>query len=103
METLEQAGIIAQGSSSLKDRYAERIMFPLKDRDGHAVGFSGRKYLPDDPSDSKYINSPETPLFRKSPLHYNYGHARESMRRDGYLYLDAVSDIHPTPATTYLD
>ncbi len=87
VETLEKAGIIASGSSSLRDRYSERIMFPLRDENGNPVGFSGRKYLPDDPSDSKYVNSPETPLFHKSELLYNLDNARLTMRKDNYLYV----------------
>lgn len=65
IDVLEKAGILSSNSETLKDRYSERIMFPLKDSDGHAVGFSGRKYLPDDPSTSKYINSPETDFIQE--------------------------------------
>lgn len=87
VEVLENAGILAGEASSLKDRYSERIMFPLKDAEGHAVGFSGRKYLPDDPSSAKYVNSPETDLFKKSALLYNFDNASMSARKDGFLYV----------------
>lgn len=87
IDVLEKAGILSSNSETLKDRYSERIMFPLKDSDGHAVGFSGRKYLPDDPSTSKYINSPETDLFKKSTLLYNLDNAIQTAKRDGYIYV----------------
>lgn len=87
VQDLEQAGIISSGSSDLRDRYFERIMFPIRDARGHTVGFSGRKYLPDDPSDSKYINSPETPLFVKSKLLYNLDNAWGPARKEGYIYV----------------
>ena len=84
---LEEAGILAKGASDLRDRYSERIMFPIRDARGHTVGFSGRKYLPDDPSDSKYINSPETSLFVKSRILYNLDNAWSSAKNEGYLYV----------------
>lgn len=87
VEDLEEAGILSKGSAQLRDRYTERIMFPIRDAFGHTVGFSGRKYLPDDPSDSKYINSPETSLFIKSKLLYNLDNAWEPARKAGYIYV----------------
>src|SRR5690606_25267827 len=47
------------------DRFRNRIMFPIKDALGRVVGFSGRVL---DDSLPKYMNSPESPLFRKSEL-----------------------------------
>lgn len=87
VETLDRAGIISANSQSLNDRYSERIMFPLKDRNGHTVGFSGRKYLPDDPSTSKYINTPETELFKKGTILYNQDNASATCKKDGYVYV----------------
>ena len=83
--TLERAGILSN-SAELKDRYSGRIMFPLSDNEGHIVGFSGRK-IDDKQEGGKYINYPETALFRKGDVLYHFDKARESARRDGYIYL----------------
>ena len=82
---LERAGILSN-SAELKDRYCGRIMFPIRDNDGHVVGFSGRK-IQESQDGGKYINYPETELFRKSAILYHFDSAKESARRDGYVYL----------------
>lgn len=87
VQDLERAGIISEGATELRDRYSERVMFPIRDARGHTVGFSGRVYLPDDHSTSKYINSPETKYFVKSRLLYNLDQAWEPAKRKGYIYL----------------
>lgn len=90
--TLERAGILSN-SAELKDRYSGRIMFPIADNDGHIVGFSGRKIL-DTQDGGKYINYPETELFRKGSILYHFDKAKETARRDGYLYiLEGFMDV----------
>jgi len=86
VETLEKAGILSSASSSFEDRFSERVMFPIKDRFGHVVGFSGR-VLSKEQSPAKYINYPETALFRKSEILYHFDVAREEARKAGFLYL----------------
>lgn len=87
IQVLEKAGIISTNSSQLVDRYSDRIMFPLKDKDGLPVGFSGRKYAKEDAEAPKYVNSPETGLFKKSTLLYNLDNALLTAKKDGYLYV----------------
>lgn len=82
---LESAGILSN-SAELKDRYCGRIMFPIRDNDGHVVGFSGRK-IKESQDGGKYINYPETALFRKSAILYHFDKAKESAKKDGYIYL----------------
>ena len=53
-----------------KDLYYNRIMFPLFDTNNRVVGFSGRIY--NSSSESKYINTKETPIFKKGENLYNY-------------------------------
>ena len=60
------------------DLYSNRIMFPLFDTNNKVVGFSGRIY--NTSSDSKYINTKETPIFKKGELLYNYYQAKEFVR-----------------------
>ena len=57
------------------DRFRGRVMFPIRNEQGRIVGFSGRTLL-QDPKAAKYVNSPETPLFRKSHVLYALDRAR---------------------------
>lgn len=85
VKTLERAGILS-GGADLKDRYQERIMFPLEDLKGRIVGFSGRT-IESHSEAGKYINYPTTPLFNKSDVLYHFAAAREIARKNGYLYI----------------
>ena len=60
------------------DLFINRIMFPLFDLNGNVVAFSGRIY--NSKSESKYINTKETKIFKKGNLLYNYHRAREFVR-----------------------
>jgi len=86
IETLESAGIISPNSTNFSDKYRDRIMFPLSDISGELVGFSGRKYLDDDPS-AKYMNSSESVVFKKSELLYNFNNAKDAIRKANYVYV----------------
>ena len=57
-------------NESGKDIFINRIMFPLCDLEGNVVAFSGRIYSTKD--NSKYVNTKETPIFKKGELLYNY-------------------------------
>lgn len=94
IETLQEAGILAQSSSGFYDRYRNRIIFPLENIQGDIVGFSGRIYKDIDHNEAKYVNSPETSIFRKSDILYNYKNARETCRKEGFLYiLEGFMDV----------
>jgi len=72
-------------SSKEKDLYINRIMFPLFNITGEVVGFSGRIY--NTSNGSKYINTKETPIFKKGELLYNYHIAKDEARKEKYLIL----------------
>ncbi|MBI3985593.1 MAG: DNA primase [Lentisphaerae bacterium] len=60
------------------DRFRNRLMFAIHDEQGRVIGFSGR-ILDKDASPAKYINTPETPLFRKSRVLYALHRARQAI------------------------
>ena len=72
--TLNNIGL----STSDKDVYSNRIMFPLYDLNGRIVGFSGRRY--DGIKENKYVNTKGTEIFQKGETLYNYHIAREYIR-----------------------
>ena len=80
VQRLEAAGLIVKTSkpsarSDFYDRFRNRLMFPIRDEQNRVIGFSGRS-LGDQDKTAKYINSPETPLFRKGRVLYALEKAR---------------------------
>ena len=85
LKTIEDIGVAFAQLEGTSDRNAGRLIFPLFDPSGRAVGFSARR-LQDDGT-SKYINSPETKIFHKGETLYNYHNASKIARHEGYIYL----------------
>ena len=73
-----EAGLAVQpeGRSDLIDRFRDRVMFPIKDSRDRVIAFGGRALEASVPA--KYLNSPETPLFHKGRVLYNFAKARQS-------------------------
>ena len=68
------------------DAFRGRIIFPISDSVGRIVAFSARAF--DDPEEPpKYINSPETPIFRKSEILYGYDKAKQYIRKTNFCIL----------------
>lgn len=86
--TLEKIGL----TSTSGDIYRKRIMFPLCDISGKTVGFSGRIYT--NSVQSKYINTKETPIFKKGQCLYNYHRAKEFARLSGsVIIMEGFMDV----------
>lgn len=78
-QDLAAAGIIKVGDSPDKKPYfyfANRLVFAIKDKNGQVVAFSGRQ-LVEDKKSGKYVNSPETLIFKKSRNFFAYDEARK--------------------------
>lgn len=76
------------------DRFRDRLMIPIHDQRGRVIAFGGRALNADAPA--KYLNSPETVLFHKSSVVFNFHRARQPAHDDGAIvvvegYLDAIS------------
>lgn len=88
LSTLNQIGL----SSDARDVYIDRIMFPLYDLTGKVVGFSGRIYK--DNGLNKYLNTKETPIFKKGQLLYHYHIAREECRKaKSVIVMEGFMDV----------
>lgn len=88
LSTLNQIGL----SSDARDVYIDRIMFPLYDLTGKVVGFSGRIYK--DNGLNKYLNTKETPIFKKGQLLYHYHVAREECRKaKSVIVMEGFMDV----------
>jgi DNA primase len=79
-DLMEKAGLIIkrERDGTYFDRFRDRIMFPIFDRNGNTIAFSGRSLGADEP---KYLNSPETAIFNKSKILYNFHLAKQSIRK----------------------
>ncbi|MFL5778875.1 MAG: DNA primase [Chloroflexota bacterium] len=81
-----------QRGPGVYDRFRSRVIFPIRDQNGHAVGLGGRLLEGEGP---KYLNSPATPLFDKSRTLYLIDRAKGPIRRSGQAvivegYTDAL-------------
>lgn len=67
------------------DRFRNRLMFPIRDGAGRVVAFTGRALDPND--QAKYLNSPETELFKKSQVLFGMDRAKDAIRTRGFALL----------------
>lgn len=65
----------SKNSDGIYDRFRERILFPISDRRGRIISFGGRYISQSSPDMPKYINGPESPIYRKSDFLYGYREA----------------------------
>jgi DNA primase len=86
------------------DRFRDRLMFPIAAMDGQVIGFGGRA-LAKDEKGAKYINTPETPLYKKSKVLYGLDLARETIRKtrravlvEGYFDVIGLHQVGVTAA-----
>jgi DNA primase len=92
-QILEKSGLIIKRESdeSFFDRFRDRIMFPIFDRNGKTIAFSGRSLGQDEP---KYLNSPETAIFNKSKILYNFHLAKPSIRKNSHAVIfEGFADV----------
>ena len=89
-----EAGLLARrDDGKIYDRFRHRLMFPIHDPRGRAVGFGGRAL---GEARAKYLNTPETPLFQKGRLLYGQNLAADAIRKQDRLvlvegYMDVVA------------
>jgi DNA primase len=91
-QTLKDSGLAVQGEKGLYDMFRQRLIFPISSVAGNIIAFGGRAL---DDAKPKYINSPETPVFRKSETLFGLCLAKESIRREGSViivegYMDTI-------------
>jgi DNA primase len=91
---IEQSGLVRKrDDGSFYDYFRGRLMFPIHNETGKIIGFGGRGLADEDTP--KYLNSPETPIYKKSHVLYNLHRAKEAVRKEGRAvlvegYMDAI-------------
>ena len=96
VEEMAEAGLVITGEDIpvAYDRFRDRVMFPIKDGRGRIIAFGGRALRADAPA--KYLNSPETPIFTKGDILYNFDKARSDAHKKGNIicvegYVDVIA------------
>ena len=84
-DVYEKSGLFVKTKHGWRDRFRSRIMFPIYHPSGKVIAFGGRIFNNDDPA--KYLNSPETPLYRKSEVFYGLHKTRDAIRKFGTAVL----------------
>ncbi|HSV40937.1 MAG TPA: DNA primase [Nocardioidaceae bacterium] len=78
---LVNSGLCAQGQRGHYDRFRGRLLWPIRDTSGETIGFGARRIFDDDRIEAKYLNTPETPLYKKSQVLYGIDLARRDIAR----------------------
>ena len=88
LAVVEQGGLIIrkEGTDRYYDRFRGRLMFPICDEQARVIGFSGR-ILSGDEKTAKYVNSPETPIFRKGKIFYGLDKAKRPILDAGFAII----------------
>jgi len=81
---MREAGLVVAGEKGLYDMFRDRIIFPIMGVQGDVIAFGARAM---DNSLPKYINSPETSVFKKSETLYGLYTAKEDIRRQGRVFI----------------
>jgi DNA primase len=92
-DLLEESGLCVKRNEGpgYFDRFRNRLMFPIHNESGKVIAFGGRTLGEDQP---KYLNSPETPVYRKSQVLYNLHRAREGARKAGrFVLVEGYMDV----------
>ena len=85
-DDLARWGLLVKRDNKIYDKFRNRLMFPIFNHQGDVVGFSGRQIEKSD-FGPKYLNSPETPVYKKKETLYGLFQARDSVRRKGFAIM----------------
>ncbi len=90
---LEESGLVAKrDDGSFYDRFRHRLIFPIHSETGKIIGFGGRALDPDE--QAKYLNSPETAIYRKSYVLYNLHRAKNGIHNsDRTVLVEGYMDV----------
>lgn len=83
-EEMIASGVALRAQSGrVYDRFRNRLMFPIVDEGGRVIAFSGRVLAGAAPEEPKYVNSPETVIFKKGRVLFGFDRARRAMAEEG--------------------
>lgn len=78
---LEAAGLSREGRRGPMDRFHRRLLWPIRASGGEVIGFGARRIFDDDPMEAKYVNTPETVLYKKSSVLFGLDMAKRDIAK----------------------
>ena len=92
-EELKATGMFSEGNRGLYDRFRGRIMWPIRTIAGETIGFGARRLFDDDQG-PKYLNTPETQLYKKSQVLYGIDLAKRDMTKNKQVVIvEGYTDV----------
>lgn len=92
-DELVAAGLVSQGDRGVYDRFRGRLIWPIRDVTGQTIGFGARRLLDDDKG-PKYLNTPETAVYKKAQVLYGLDLAkRDISRNDQVVVVEGYTDV----------
>jgi DNA primase len=93
-DELVAAGLVARSDRGPYDRFRGRLLWPIREVSGDVVGFGARRLFEDDRIEAKYLNTPETPIYKKSQLLYGVDLARKEIARSSQaVVVEGYTDV----------
>ena len=93
MDFLEKTGLTIKRDDWVRDRFEDRVMFPIHNIAGRVIAFGGRT-LKDDKKIAKYLNSPESEIYHKSRVLYGIFQAKRNITKEDKCYLvEGYTDV----------
>lgn len=93
LDEVVAAGLVAVGRSPY-DRFRGRLLWPIRETSGDTIGFGARRIFDDDKIEAKYLNTSETPIYKKSQVLYGVDLARRDMARTSQaVVVEGYTDV----------
>jgi DNA primase len=94
LDELIKAGISKEGRRGAIDRFHRRLLWPIRDLGGDVVGFGARRLFDDDGIEAKYLNTSETPVYRKTHVLFGLDQAkREIAKTRQVVVVEGYTDV----------
>jgi DNA primase len=88
------AGLVGQSARGPYDRFRGRLLWPIRELSGEVVGFGARRLFDDDRIEAKYLNTPETSIYKKSQVLYGIDLARREIARSSQaVVVEGYTDV----------
>ncbi|HEY3016652.1 MAG TPA: DNA primase, partial [Nocardioides sp.] len=93
-DELVAAGLVGNSGRGPYDRFRGRLMWPIRDASGDVIGFGARRIFDDDRIEAKYLNTSETPIYKKSQVLYGIDLARREIARSSQaVVVEGYTDV----------
>ena len=93
-EELVTGGLVAAGGRGHYDRFRGRLLWPIRDASADVIGFGARRLFDDDRIDAKYLNTPDSPIYKKSHVLYGIDLARRDIARSSQaVVVEGYTDV----------